>query len=77
MKKISHSRMCIEYILIILGVYLIISLIISLIWGISYRSVLTHPSHLIATLFIYWWLPMFRMCDIDEYNKSLKDDNNM
>jgi len=71
MKKYSSFRMFIEYILIAVSIYFIFSLAISLIGGYSYREILCHPAQQIAIVFIYWWPPIFRMCDMEKHNKLI------
>lgn len=68
MKKYSQTRMFLEYILIAFGSYLIISLGVALIGGYNYRSVLCAEGQIAAVIFLYWWIPVFRMIDMSEAN---------
>jgi len=70
MKKYTQSRMAIEYVLIAFSVYLLISLVISIIGDYNYREVLSSPAQMFGLFLIYWWLPIFRMVDIEEKNKG-------
>lgn len=67
MKKYSSSRMFIEYILIAFCSYLLISLIISIISGYGYKGVLCSPYQMYSLIFLYWWIPLFRIHDMDNY----------
>ena len=71
MKKYSNFRMFIEYISILFVAYLLLSGIISVIGGYTYREILAHPTQMLALIFIYWWLPMFRMYDMEGHNNSI------
>jgi hypothetical protein len=71
MKKYSSFRMFIEYILIGFSTYLILSLVICIIGGYTYREVLCHPMQFAGLVLIYWWIPVIRMCDMDDHNDSL------
>lgn len=62
--SVSNTRMFLEYILIAFSSYLILSLTISIIGGISYREVLTDYKQFYACLLIYWWTPIPRMIDL-------------
>lgn len=68
MKKYSHTRMFIEYVLIMFGTYLLLSLVIAIIGNYSYRAVLSHYGQLYGLSFLYWWIPIFRMADMDDIN---------
>ena len=71
MKKYSSFRMFVEYISILFVVYLLLSGIISVVGGYTYREILAHPAQMLALIFVYWWLPIFRMCDMENHNKSI------
>jgi len=64
----SNSRMFIEYILIAFSSYLLLSLVIALIGDYTYREVLASPCQMIGVFTLYWWVPIFRMVDMDSYN---------
>jgi len=68
--KHSKSRMAIEYVLIAFSSYLLVSLVISIIGDYNYREVLSSPAQMFGLFFFYWWLPMFRMVDIEEKEKG-------
>lgn len=76
MKKYSTFRMFLEYISIMFSIYLIGSLIVSLIGGYSYREILTSDNQPWATFWLYWWPPMFRMIDMEEHNNSIDNSKN-
>ena len=69
--KYSNTRMFIEYILIAFGTYLILSLVVSIIGGFNYREVLCSFFQLYALMFLYWWVPIFRMIDMENENKCI------
>lgn len=69
--KYSNTRMFIEYILIAFSTYLILSLIVSIIGGFNYREVLCSTNQFYALFLIYWWVPIFRMCDMENENNSI------
>jgi hypothetical protein len=66
--KYSNIRMFIEYILIAFAAYLILSLVVSIIGGFNYREVLCSTNQICALMFLYWWIPIFRMCDMENEN---------
>jgi len=66
MKKVSNLRKLIEYVTIMMVTYLIMSGIIALIGDYSYRKVLCHPGQIGLFMFVYSWIPLFRLADIEE-----------
>jgi hypothetical protein len=68
--KYSNTRMFIEYILIAFATYLILSLVISIIGGYTYREVLCSFFQLYAVMLLYWWVPIFRMIDMEKENNN-------
>jgi len=62
--KVSLTRAFIEYILIALSVYLLLSGAIAIIGGYNYREILCSHMQVVALLSIYWWVPLFRMRDL-------------
>ena len=69
--KYSNTRMFIEYILIAFAAYLILSLIVSIIGGFNYREVLCSTNQIGALMFLYWWVPIFRIVDMENENNSI------
>ena len=65
MKKYSNFRMMIEYIVILFCSYLLLSLIICIIGNYGYREVLTSWYQIYLFLFLYWWIPLFRLYDME------------
>jgi hypothetical protein len=68
MKKYSNSRFMIEYLLIAFSSYLIFTGLVAFIGNINYRELLCSPRQIYAVFLCYWWIPMPRMCDMDESN---------
>lgn len=73
MKRYSDSRFAIEYVLIGFSTYLLLSLVIALIGGYSYREVLNSGNQVIGLFFIYPWVPIPRMMDMDRHNKKIDE----
>lgn len=65
MKKYSNTRFFIEYVLIAFSTYLILSLVIAIIGGYSYREILTSKYQMIGLILLYWWTPLPRMADLE------------
>ena len=59
MRKYSHTRMFIEYVLIMFGTYLLLSLVIAIIGNYNYRYILTHWGQIYGVTCLYWWIPIF------------------
>lgn len=72
MKKHSNFRFLIEYVIILISSYLLISLLICLIGGTSYREVLSCPGQMGGLMLLYWWIPIFRMADMEEHNQACR-----
>lgn len=70
MKKHSNFRFFLEYVSILFVTYLVASLFITLIGNCSYREVLSSPGQMGALMLLYWWIPIPRMCDMEEHNKN-------
>jgi len=68
MKPHSNTRMFVEYVTILFGSYLLISLVIALIGAYNYREILCSPFQMYALVLIYWWIPIPRMIDLDQQN---------
>ena len=66
--KYSNTRMFIEYILIAFAAYLILSLVVAIIGGYTYREILCSFFQLYALMFFYWWVPIFRIVDMENEN---------
>lgn len=63
----SKFRMFIEYITIMFISYLVINLFIFLINdNVSYKQCLNDFYNFYLLICVYWWIPIFRMIDIDE-----------
>ena len=72
MKQYSNVRFFIEYVLILFGSYLLLSGVASFIGDYNYREVLCNPGQFIVLIFIYWWIPIPRMVDMEEFNAKNK-----
>ena len=72
MKKYTEFRMFIEYVLVAFASYLVISLAIAIIGGHQYVVVLRSQYQIAGTIFIYWWIPIIRLIDIQRHNDSIK-----
>jgi hypothetical protein len=70
MKQVSNTRMFVEFILIMFAAYLILSGVIAIIGGLPYRDVLCSPGQILGVMFCYWWIPIARMCDLEERNTA-------
>jgi hypothetical protein len=68
--KHSNTRFFLEYIIIFFIAYLLVSGIVAFIGNISYREVLCSPGQMYAFMLLYWWIPIFRMCDMQHHNNS-------
>jgi hypothetical protein len=68
--KYSNFRFFIEYISILFVTYLLASGIIAFIGNISYRDVLCSSGQMGALMLLYWWVPIFRMSDMEKHNNS-------
>lgn len=68
MKKYSNFQMLIEYLLIAFSFYLIASAVICTIIGCSYREVLCSQGQIVGLVFVYLWIPIPRMCDMEDRN---------
>jgi hypothetical protein len=67
--KYSNFRFLIEYVCILLSSYFITSLLVALIMDINYRISLQGEYHIAFLLLLYWWLPIFRLADMEKHNK--------
>lgn len=65
--------MLIEYIIIMFSIYLLASLFITYVSDYTYKEILTSQHQLYAAILFYWWPPIFRMVDMDEHNKSIRN----
>lgn len=73
MKKYSSNRFFLEYIGILFITYLICSAIGAFLSHSTYMEALTSiECHLTAFLFIYWWVPLFRMNDMEQRNRMIR-----
>lgn len=55
-----------EYIGIAFLAYLLVSLVIAIIGGYSYRDVLTSEYQMAGLVLLYWWIPLPRMFDLED-----------
>jgi len=63
----SNFRKLIEFISIMFVSYLIINFVIFIIGDYnSYRECLRDSYNIYLLFLLYWWIPIFRMIDIDE-----------
>lgn len=63
--------MFLEYIIILFCSYLLLSLIIAIIGSYGYREILTHPVQVTGFMLVYWWIPLFRIFDIQTKNSQI------
>mgnify|MGYP007097715598 FL=1 len=81
MKKHSNFRFLLEYFIIFLFAYLLISGIIAMVSWTNYSYVLCHFGQIYGFLFVYWWIPIPRMCDLEDqnttYNRNFKSRTNI
>jgi len=68
--KHSNMRFFIEYVIIAFSAYLITSALISIIGEYPYRQILCSPGQVVGILFLYWWVPVPRMCDLEDANQN-------
>lgn len=68
MSKHSNTRFLVEYALIALASYLILSALIAIIGGYNYREILTSDNQWAAAIFIYPYIPIPRMIDMGDHN---------
>jgi hypothetical protein len=68
--KHSNFRFFIEYISILFVTYLLASGIIAFIGNILYRDVLCSLGQMYALMLLYWWVPIFRMSDMQDHNNN-------
>lgn len=74
-KKYSNFRMFCEYLIIGISSYLIMSLLISLFGSYSLKDTLGSVFHFYGIILVYWWIPLFRISDMLEYNKQVSLKN--
>lgn len=73
MKKYSSNRFFLEYVSILFITYFICSAIGAFFCHSSYMEALTNiECHMVAFLFIYWWVPLFRMNDMEQHNRMIR-----
>ena len=65
--------MFINYIIIFLFGYLAFTGLVAFAGRINYRDALGSPNQVMAILFIYWWVPIFRMIDMAEHNERIEE----
>ena len=70
MKKYSNTRFFLEYISILFVTYLILSGIVALIGNCPYKEVLYSPGQIYILMLFYWWVPIFRMVDMEKHNRN-------
>lgn len=63
--------MFLTYVTIMFITYLTLSAGIAIIGGYTYREILADPKQLAALVFIYSWVPMFRIEDMLNHNKRV------
>jgi hypothetical protein len=68
--KYSSTRFLLEYISILLLTYLLASGFVAFIGNISYRKILCSTGQMYAFMLLYWWIPIFRMSDMQDHNNS-------
>ena len=65
----SNLRKFLEYVIIMFISYLLINFIIYLIDGQDiYRNYLKSTYNIHLFFFVYWWIPLFRIADMDNNN---------
>jgi len=64
--------MFLEYLLIGFLGYLLLSFCISTLGDKSFIDVAKSPAHIYGLIFLYWWLPLFRIADMKDHNKKIK-----
>ena len=68
MKKISNTRFFLEYISILFITYLICNLFWAFLANVPYVESLRSRYNMYGLVFLYWWIPIFRMCDLENQN---------
>ena len=76
MKPYSNMRYLIEYLLIAFSAYFILTGIIAAIGNVNYRELLCSSGQMYAISMIYWWIPIPRMCDMDNHNENIRIQQN-
>jgi hypothetical protein len=66
--KYSNFRFLVEYVVILLSCYFLTGLLVSFVCNIDYRTSLQSEYHIPLLLLLYWWLPVFRMADMENHN---------
>lgn len=57
--------MFLESVIIAFLAYLLFSLVIAIIGNMNYRAILCSKYQWIGVIFVYWWVPIPRMIDLD------------
>lgn len=70
MKQYSNMRIFLEYISIFFLAYLVTSCFGAILSNCTYMEALRSPSHFAGIVLVYWWVPIPRMCDIENYRKN-------
>lgn len=74
-KPYSNMRYFIEFISIMFLVYLIGTGMVAFIGNLNYRDLLTSEGQLPALGLFYWWIPLFRICDMEERDREILNLN--
>jgi hypothetical protein len=69
--KYSNMRYLIEYLSIAFLSYLILTGVVAFIGDVNYRELLCSGGQIYATLLCYIWIPIARMCDMEEKNSRI------
>lgn len=71
MKKYSNTRMFLEYVAILFASYFILTILWAIMAGCPYLEALRAPQQSGGFVLIYWWIPLFRMQDINDHNEEV------
>ena len=69
--RYSNMRYLVEYLSIAFLSYLILTGLVAFIGDINYRELLCSYGQIYATLLCYIWIPIARMCDMEEKNSRI------
>jgi membrane-bound metal-dependent hydrolase YbcI (DUF457 family) len=69
--KYSNMRYLIEYLSIAFLSYLILTGVVAFIGDVNYRELLCSVGQIYAILLCYIWIPIARMCDMEEHNSRI------
>jgi hypothetical protein len=69
--KYSNTRYLIEYLSIAFLSYLILTGVVAFIGDVNYRELLCSGGQMYALFLCYIWIPIARMCDMEEHNSRI------